>query len=209
MTMNTSRSRGLAARFGIAALGVGALAVAGAGTAFAAEEEETIDVQVEIAPDGDPGVLALTVASGSATLTEGEDMGTDRTFTGTLPTVTVTDTRLPENVSDEAFWYVMGAISDFTGDADQPAIVSADAFGWYPTIVEGNPEGEDQLVAPGDPVDPGTGGFVDAELLSIADSSAAAAGGEYSATADLLLRTPASVAPGTYGATITLTLLEG
>ena len=208
MITTTSRPRGLAARIGIAALGVGALAVAGAGSAFAADEE-TIDVQVEIAPDAEPGVLALTVASGSATLTEGEDAGTDRTFTGTLPTVTVTDTRLPENVADDAFWYVMGAISDFTGDAGQPDIVSADTFGWYPSILSGNPEGEDQLVAPGDDVHPGTGGFVDAELLSIADSADAAAGGAYSATADLLLRTPATVAPGTYGATITLTLLEG
>lgn len=204
--MIPSPRRGLSARIGIAALGVGILATVGTGTAFAADED-TVEVSVDIAPDAEPGVLALTVASGSAELTEGDAVGTDRTFGGTLPTVTVTDTRLPENVDPASFWYVMGAISDFTGDAGQPDIVSADAFGWYPAIVAGNDD--EQVVAAGDPVDPGEGGFVDAELLANVDSAVDAAGGSYSATADLLLRTPASVAPGSYAATITLTLLEG
>ncbi|MDQ1175893.1 hypothetical protein AB6V29_15315 [Microbacterium sp. 20-116] len=202
--MSPTSRRGLTARIGVAALGVGILAAAGGGSAFAADED-TVDVQVEIAPAAEPGVLALTVADDATTLTEGEASGTDRTFTGTLPTVTVTDTRLPENVDPEAYWYVMGAISDFAGDAGQPAISSADSFGWYPTIVAG----DSALVAPGDPVDPGIGGFVDAELLANADNSAAAAGGAYSASAGLVLQTPATVAPGAYSATITLTLLEG
>ncbi len=204
----TSLSRGgLSARIGVAALGIGILAVAGGGTAFAAGED-TVDVQVDIAPDAEPGVLALTVANGSTSLTEGPSSGTHRTFAGTLPTVTVTDTREPEDVDPDSYWYVMGAITDFTGDADQPNIVAADAFGWFPKILSGNPDGGTQLVAEGDPVAPGTGGFVDAELLSIADRSQAAAGGSYSASADLLLKTPSTVAPGAYAATITLTLLE-
>ncbi len=202
--MSFTSRRGLSARIGVAALGVGILAAAGSGSAFAADED-TVDVQVEIAPAAEPGVLALTVAGEATALTEGEPSGTDRTFTGTLPTVTVTDTRLAENVDPEAYWYVMGAISDFTGTAGQPAISSADSFGWYPTIVAG----DSSLVAPGDDVDPGIGGFVDAELLANADTSAAAAGGSYSASAGLLLQTPATVAPGSYSATITLTLLEG
>ncbi|MDZ5143661.1 hypothetical protein [Microbacterium testaceum] len=202
--MSPTSRRGLSARIGVAALGVGILAAAGSGSAFAADED-TVDVQVEIAPAAEPGLLALTVAGEATALTEGEPSGTDRTFTGTLPTVTVTDTRLAENVDPEAYWYVMGAISDFTGTAGQPAISSADSFGWYPTIVAG----DSSLVAPGDDVDPGIGGFVDAELLANADTSAAAAGGSYSASAGLLLQTPATVAPGSYSATITLTLLEG
>ncbi|BFM25476.1 hypothetical protein [Microbacterium sp. che218] len=206
--MSLTSRRGLSARIGFATLGVGILAAAGSGTAFAADED-SVDVQVEIAPAAEPGVLALTVADDATTLTEGEASGTDRTFAGTLPTVTVTDTRLAENVDPESFWYVMGAISDFTGSAGQPAISSADSFGWYPDIVSGNPAGGSQVVAPGDDVDPGTGGFVDAELLANVDSAADAAGGSYSATADLLLKTPATVEPGAYSATITLTLLEG
>ncbi|OZD54381.1 hypothetical protein CH252_08750 [Rhodococcus sp. 06-1477-1B] len=206
--MSPTSRRGLSARIGAAALGVGILAAVGGGSAFAADED-TIDVQVEIAPAAEPGVLALTVADDATTLTEGAASGTARTFAGTLPTVTVTDTRLAENVDPDAFWYVMGAISDFTGDAGQPAIRSAEAFGWYPDIVSGNPAGGSLVVAPGDDVDPGTGGFVDAELLASVDSAADAAGGAYSATAGLLLKTPATVAPGAYSATITLTLLEG
>jgi len=206
--MSFTSRRGLSARIGVAALGVGILAAAGGGSAFAADED-SIDVQVEIAPAAEPGVLALTVADDATTLTEGEASGTDRTFAGTLPTVTVTDTRLAENIDPESFWYVMGAISDFTGSAGQPAISSADGFGWYPDIVSGNPAGGSQVVAPGDDVDPGTGGFVDAELLANVDSAVDAAGGSYSATAGLLLKTPATVAPGAYSATITLTLLEG
>lgn len=202
----TPRS-GATARIGLAAAGVFALALAGSSSALAADED-TVDVSVEIA-DTETGVLALTVLDGETTLTEGEAVGTSRTFTGTLPEVRVSDTRRPDQVDPAAFWYVMGAITDFTGDAGQPDIVSADAFGWYPSIVSGNPTGEDQLVAPGDAVDPGTGGFVDAELLASADSSVDTAGGTYTATADLLLRTPLSVAPGSYAATITLTLLEG
>lgn len=206
--MTPTSRRGLSARLGVAALGVGILAAVGGGSAFAADED-TVDVSVEIAPAAEPGVLALTVAAESAVLTEDEPSGANRTFTGTLPTVTVIDTRLPEDVDPASFWYVMGSITDFVGNAGQPDIVSADAFGWYPSIVAGNPAGGDQVVAPGDDVDPGTGGFLDAELLASVDSAADAAGGAYSATAGLLLETPASVTPGAYSATITLTLLQG
>jgi hypothetical protein len=206
--MTPTSRRGLSARIGVAALGVGILAVVGGGSAFAANED-TVDVSVEIDSAAEPGVLALTVAAESAVLTEGEAAGTNRTFSGTLPTVTVTDTRLPEDVDPASFWYVMGSITDFVGNAGQPDIVSADAFGWYPSILAGNPSGGDQVVAPGDDVDPGTGGFLDAELLASVDSAVDAAGGAYSATAGLLLETPASVTPGAYSATITLTLLQG
>lgn len=205
--MSTTLRRSLLARLGAAGLGVCALAVVGAGAAVAAEED-TVDVRVDIAPDEEPGILALTVANDSTSLTEAERDGTDRMFTGKLPTVTVTDTRLPENVDPSSYWYVMGSITDFAGTAGQPPISAAESFGWYPDIVSGNPEGGDQVVAPGDPVDPGIGGFVDAELLASVDSASDAAGGAYSATADLLLRTPADVAAGSYAATITLTLLQ-
>ncbi|KQR25836.1 hypothetical protein [Microbacterium sp. Leaf151] len=206
--MTPTSRRGLSARLGVAALGVGILAAVGGGSAFAADED-TVDVSVEIDPAAEPGVLALTVAAESAVLTEDDAAGTNRTFSGTLPTVTVTDTRLPEDVDPASFWYVMGSITDFVGNAGQPDIVSADAFGWYPSILAGNPSGGDQVVAPGDDVDPGTGGFRDAELLASVDSAVDAAGGAYAATAGLLLETPASVTPGAYSATITLTLLQG
>jgi hypothetical protein len=197
--MTTLSRRAISSRLGIAALGVGILSVVGAGAAFGATED-TIEVSVQIAPDAEPGALALTVAGDSAALTEGDAEGTERVFTGTLPTVTVTDTRLRED--NPADWYVVGSISDFAGDADQPDISSADSFGWAPAIVSGN-EGE-QIVAEGDPVEPGTG-FADEELLFSNDPDVA---GSFSASAGLELRTPNTVAPGSYAATMTLSLFE-
>lgn len=205
--MTKSIRSGLGARIGIAALGVGILTAVGSGAATAAVED-TIDVSVQIEPNAEPGALALTVAGDAAPLTEGEPIGTDRVFTGTLPTVTVTDTRLPETVDPAAFWYVVGSITDFAGDAGQPDIVSADTFGWQPALVDGGTgDGE---VAPGDDVAPGEGfGAEDFELLSNVYNSADAAPGSYSANAGLILRTPGTVAPGSYSATLTLSLFEG
>lgn len=209
--MIRSTRGGLSTRIGVAALGVGILTAVGAGSALAATED-SVDVGVTIEPKVAPGALALTVAGNSVALTEGANIGTDRVFTGTLPTVTVTDTRLDDNVAPEAFWYVLGSVSDFTGDAGQPDIVSNDAFGWAPAIVAGNPEDGDQLVSAGDEIAPGgdfgTGYGEDQELLALADNSVAAAPGSYSANAELTLRTPGTVAAGKYAATLTLSLFE-
>ena len=70
-------------------------------------------------------------------------------------------------------------------------------------------------MAEGDQVDtvldagPNNVGLVDQELLAMAfDSEAVAPEGQWTATADLFLRTPATVAPGNYTATLTLSLFE-
>lgn len=198
----------LTARIGVAALGAGILAVVGTGAATAAPVDDgTIDVSVEIQPDAEAGELALTVATGTAALTEGENEGDDRVFRGTLPTVTVTDTRVAADVDPADYWYVVGSISDFAGDGAQPDILADEAFGWYPSEITGLPAEDPFVVTPGDPVDPGE--FRDEELLSIVgDNSQAAAGGTYSSNADLVLQTPRTVAPGKYSATLTLSLFE-
>jgi hypothetical protein len=205
--MTTLSRRAMSARLGIAALGVGILSVVGAGAAVAATED-TIEVSVQIEPDAEPGALALTVAGDSVALTEGEPVGTDRVFTGTLPTVTVTDTRQASDVPAGTSWYVLGSISDFVSEGEQPDITAAEAFGWYPALLSG--DGTNQIVAEGDPVPPGTeNGFADEEFLASAADAAAAAGGTYTANAGLELRTPNTVAPGSYSATMTLSLFEG
>lgn len=204
--MMKSHRRSLVARIGVAAVGVGILTAVGAGAAVADEE---IDVRVEIDPDAEQGVLAMSVAGNAAELTEQEPAGTDRVFTGTLPTVTVTDTRQPEEITPGTYWYVLGSITNFTGDAGQPDIVSGDTFGWVPDILVG----DEGLVAPGDPVIPGDeedGGFGvgDQELLANIWDSAEGAPGAYSANAALTLQTPGTVEPGLYSATMTLSLIE-
>ena len=181
--------------------------VGGGGIAAAVEELEAegeVDVSVEIPEIDGPGALAMTVASDSTSLTEEGSTGTERRFAGSLPTVTVTDTRSADEIPEGAYWTVLGSITDFTGDVDQPAIPAAESFGWIPAIVAGDPGS----VSEGDAVAPGEG-FRDAEILAMAsDSATISPEGSWSADAELELVTPVTVAPGDYSATLTLSLFE-
>jgi len=191
----------------------GAIVLAGvAGAAAAADDgDQDIDVTVEIAQIDEPGVLAMSVAAGSVSLVEDGSTALVRQFTGTLPQVTVTDTRTPDEIPAGVAWTVMGSATAFTGDAGQPDI-DAGHLGWTPRLVDG---GDSGLVSEGDPVDTvldegdDAVGLVDQELLAMAaDSGAIAEEGQWTATADLALRTAATVAPGTYRSVLTLSLFE-
>jgi hypothetical protein len=199
----------------VAAGAAGAVLLVGvAGAAFADDDYGTddVDVNVNITELPETGVLAMTVAGNATSLTETGTDPTVREFTGTLPTVTVTDTRVyPDRISPDAFWYVLGTSSDFTGDAAQPDI-TADHLGWAPALVGGTDPGE---VAAGDQVDtvldsgPDAVGLVDQELLAMASSSQAInPTGAWSVNAALFLKTPITVVPGSYTATLTLSLFE-
>lgn len=199
----------------VAATAAGALLLAGVAAAAHAENgvgDEELDVSVEIAELTEPGVLAMTVAGTSVALSEAGSTATVRQFTGTLPTVTITDTRTAAGIPGGAGWYVLGTATAFAGDAEQPAI-TADHLGWAPRLVDGDDEG---LVAAGDPVEtvlddgPAAVGLVDQELFAIASSSSEVATGDaqWTATADLTLKTGADVAPGRYSSTVTLSLFE-
>ena len=194
-------------RLAAAAAGAVTLSVIGAsGMALAADPygDTDVDIAVDIAEIDEPGVLAMTVAGGSASLTENGSTVTNRRFTGQLPTVTVTDTRDPADIAAGAYWYVLGSITDFVGTTGQPSILAADSFGWSPSLVAGDPGS----VSAGDPVEPGEG-FTDSEMLAMAfDSGAIASEGSWSATAGLELLTSTTVAPGQYSATLTLSLFE-
>ncbi|MFJ5955249.1 hypothetical protein ACIQC5_04745 [Paenarthrobacter sp. NPDC092416] len=190
-----------------------ALLLGVAGMAMAEENhgDQDVDVNVGITELVDGGVLAMSVAGTATTLTEDGSTPTVRQFKGTLPTVTVTDTRTASEIPAGAGWYVLGTSTDFAGGAGQPAI-SASHLGWAPRVIDG---GESGLVAEGDQVDtvmdssPIAVGLVDQELLALAlDSGAIASEGQWTATADLFLRTPATVAPGGYTAKLTLSLFE-
>lgn len=193
-------------------LGAALLVSAGSAAMAADEESDTagVDVNVEIEPLAGPGALALTVAGTETSLTEAaSEDGTalERTFTGELPTVTVTDTRVPEDIAADAAWYVLGSASTFV-DAESDNTIGADHLGWSPQLVDGAGAGEDFVEVGGD-VEPNAPGLVDQELLYLAVSEAAnAAGGVFSATADLTLKVPADVAAGKYSSTITLSLFE-
>ena len=203
---------------GACAVGLGAAMLVGVAGMAAAEEQHgdsDVDVNVQSAEISEPGVLAMTVASASTTLTENGSTATERQFTGQLPTVTITDTRSAEEIPAGAGWYVLGTSSDFTGDAGQPAI-GAGHLGWAPNLIDGGDAG---LVSEGDVVDtvmdaddPDANlpfGLVDQELLAMAyDSGEILPEGQWTANANLFLRTPATVAAGDYSATHTLSLFE-
>jgi len=200
-----------------AAAGGAVLLVGVAGAAIADEAPDDlgssdVDVNVEISEYPEPGLLAMTVAGDSTSLTETGSDPTVREFTGQLPTVTVTDTRVfPDRIGADAFWYVLGSASDFEGNADQPDL-PAGHLGWAPALAAGTDPGE---VAAGDQVDtvmdtgPDAVGLVDQELLAIASGSQEInPTGTWSVNAGLFLKTPITVDPGAYTATLTLSLFE-
>ncbi|GGM81956.1 hypothetical protein ACFFX1_21200 [Dactylosporangium sucinum] len=176
-------------------------------------DDADLQVTVDIAEIREPGVLALSVAGNAVVLTENGSTLLVRQFTGTLPTVTVTDTRTADEVPAGAGWAVLGSATSFVGTAGQ-APITADHLGWKPHLVDGGEtglvtEGEEVVTVLDDPTQPGNNvGLTDQELLVSAYDSAAVAGDAYAVDADLYLRTPADVAAGQYSSTLTLSLFE-
>lgn len=198
----------IAARVTAGALG-GMLLLGAAGAAIADEiGDEDVQVNVDIAALPPVGALTMSVAAGSTTLAEvPSDDPELREFTGVLPTVTVADDR--EDVPSDVFWYVTGQSSAFTA-AGAPEL-GPEHLGWTPRLLTEN-DGE---VAEGPEVGtvfdeaPNNVGLEGEEFLALAlDSGEARAVGEWAANADLFLKTPVDVQPGSYSATITLTLWE-
>lgn len=172
-------------------------------------DEGDVDISVEIDESDEPGLghLALSVDGSSTVLEEDGSDAQVRQFDGGLPTVSVTDTRSADEIADGAAWYVLGSASDFQGE---DASITADHLGWTPELIEA---GESGQVAAGDPVvsvvdDEESAGLVDQELLGTSASADVVEEGEWSAAAELSLRTPASVEPGSYNSTLTLSLFE-
>ncbi|SDL22210.1 hypothetical protein [Nonomuraea jiangxiensis] len=172
-----------------------------------------VRVTVDIEEIREPGVLALSIADGSVALAEEGSTLEVRQFVGTLPTVTVTDTRTGEEVPEGAAWAVLGNATEFAGDAGQ-APISAGHLGWQPRLLDGGEsglvsEGEEVVTVLDEPTQPGNNvGLVDQELLVSTFDSGTVAGGSFSVNADLFLRSPADVAAGSYTSTLTLSLFE-
>ncbi|PPG09373.1 MULTISPECIES: hypothetical protein [unclassified Rathayibacter] len=150
-----------------------------------------VDVDVDITPPAQPGSLSLSVAADAVDLAESGSTALQRRFTGGLPTVTVTDSR----VAAQNDWYVLASASALTGPS---ASIGADHLGWTPRLVAGT-----GAVA-GDPVVSsleGGAGLRDALLLG-ADGGV----GTWSADAELRLLAEPNVEAGSYRSTITLSL---
>jgi hypothetical protein len=207
----TNRKRLAAAAAATAALS-GAMALPAPALAAPGDSDD-VRVTVDIEEIQEPGVLAMSIAGDSVALAENGSTLLVRQFVGTLPTVTVTDTRTPEEVPDGAAWAVLGSATDFTGSAGQAAI-SAGHLGWKPNLIDGDEEGlvtegEEVVTVLDEPTQPGNNvGLVDQELLVSTFDSEAVTGDAYSVNANLYLRAPVDVAAGSYTSTLTLSLFE-
>lgn len=202
---------------GVAVLAM--VATASMAAADPVDDPEDVDVRVVISPLSEPGALAMSVAANSATLTESGSTALARQFVGTLPTVTVTDTRDADDIPEGAWWWVEGTASDFVSDPAGLPDIAAGHLGWTPHLVNGGALG---FVAEGpeiptvmdprtttDPAPPDNVGLVGQEMLaSVSESADVAAEDEWSANADLVLRVPTTTASGTYHSTLTLSLFE-
>ncbi|NDO90721.1 hypothetical protein [Cellulosimicrobium composti] len=205
--MNARATKKLVAGGALGAMLIGTVALASAASADQVGDDSNVDVSVEIESTVEPGNLAFSVASSSTTLSEVDSTVPEtREFTGTLPEVTVTDTRSADQIAENSFWYVLGSASDFTGEA---GTIGAENLGWAPALVSGSDSG---LVEAGEGVDPeleNGPGLVDQDLLvSAFDSTEVNPEGSWTANADLTLRTGEDVAAGAYSSTITLSLFE-
>ena len=197
-----------AAAASLAVATVGGLAT----TAMAAEGDDTgVDLSVTI-EDNTPGALSMSVApnDGVVLAEEGSDAEA-RQFVGTLPTVTVADTRDAEDVPEGSYWAVVGQASEFTAEGREP--IGAEYLGWAPRLLTPSPSGD---VAAGEPVSSvlpdGSGGAavgLEGQELLLSTWAAGSEAGPWDVTADLTLRTPADVPPGEYSSVLTLSLFEG
>ncbi|MBB2741621.1 UNVERIFIED_ORG: hypothetical protein FHR35_001441 [Microbispora rosea subsp. rosea] len=187
-----------------------------AGPAAAADDPGTgngIDVSVKIEPTTTPGQVSMTVAdnNGVALQENGSD-ATARQFVGTLPTVTVTDTRKPEDIPAGEFWAVVGQASQFVAADDPAKTIGPEYLGWKPRLLSDSSTG---AVAAGEPVSSvvsdGTGapqvGLEGQELL-VSTANSADEIGTSQVNADLALRTSTDVAAGEYHSTLTLSLFN-
>jgi hypothetical protein len=195
------------------------LALAGAGIAGPAAADDTpaandgIDVSVKIEPTTTTGQISMTVADNNGvSLQENGSNATARQFTGTLPTVTVTDTRKPEDIPAGEFWAVVGQASQFVAADDPAKTIGPEYLGWKPHLLSDSSTG---AVAAGEPVSSvisdGTGapevGLKGQELL-VSTANSADEIGTSKVNADLALRTAVDVPAGEYHSTLTLSLFN-
>lgn len=183
------------------------------GAAPALADPGDVDINVTIDEVSVPGKLTMTVAANNGvTLTENGTDAAARQFTGETPTITVTDTRRPQDIPAGSFWAVVGQASQFTPTGGTGTAFGPQYLGWAPHLLTGTQTG---AVAAGEPVSSvisdGTGaptvGLKGQELL-VSTANAADETGSWQVNADLTLRTPVGVPAGQYKSTLTLSLFD-
>ena len=166
---------------------------------FTADTASGIPVEATI-PEGENGVLALTVADFGAgvALSAPENAGDRLRLTGALPEVTVTDSRTAQQAGLGG-WTVAGQAAAFTS---QGTAIEADHLGWSPQVLTPRP-GLQAGPAVATALDQGTGLQTPGELAS---ATAAGRYGSAKLGAGLLLEVPIGTQPGTYTGDLTVSL---
>jgi hypothetical protein len=196
-------------RIAVAGFGTALLCgTAGAALADQTQVGEGSDVKAFFEIDGE-GALVMSVAADEVELTEVDSDDPDhRLFEGTLPDVTVSDTR--DWIDPGVGWTVWATATDFTGPGS--VTIPASQLGWVPKIDEDTDEADVTAGPPifttlDDPADVGLG--EERELLMWAyDGSGVIAPGSWTANARLFLRTDLVLPPGEYASQLTLSLFE-
>ncbi|WP_327010360.1 WxL domain-containing protein [Dactylosporangium sp. NBC_01737] len=147
----------------------------------------SISNEQEITGDIAPGAFSLNVAGTTVPLIGGTVGGT---ATGSLNTATVVDLR-----GNNAGWNLTGQVEDFTGAGTIPG----NNLGWAPTATKVSGSGA-VIVGAASPNGLGTS----KTLCSAAPTTNA---GTFTCGGAVSLAIPDNVAPGTYSATLTLTLV--
>jgi phosphate ABC transporter phosphate-binding protein len=154
----------------------------------------TID-SLTLTGDVAPGAFSLAVASPTTALANGTTGGS---ATGILPEVTVIDLR-----GSNAGWDVTAQVTEFIHDTQPTATIPGSQLGWTPSAHKNSGSG---AVLAGNPVAAGTtpGGLADGVTLCSAVATSSA--GTFACNAELVLNIPDTALPGSYSATLTLTL---
>ncbi len=164
-------------------------------------EDTTSGIPVEATiPEGENGVLALTVADfgSGVSLSAPENVGDRLRMTGTLPEVTVTDSRTAQQAGVGG-WSVSGQADAFTSAGRS---ITADHLGWTPSVLTPRPG----LVA-GAPIATAVEGGPG--LQSSGELASATAEGRFGSAkleAALRLEVPIGTQPGTYTGAMTVSL---
>ncbi|WP_143658010.1 hypothetical protein [Embleya scabrispora] len=181
-----------------------------ADTTLIAASEDTTGTLAAAAPftvDGNPpagtlkqdltgsiagGGLTISQENGGIKLSDVTLNGTEQNMTGALNTVTVKDYR-----GGATGWTLTGAVTDFTNGSG--GTIPADKFSWTPKVTPGEGSPSQAVAGSAGPI-----GKTGATLASAPNADVT--GGTFAADAGLSLAVPAYQAPGTYSATLTLSI---
>ncbi len=172
-------------------------AVSGVATVVISSNQGTTNITVTIAPNSGGGSLTLTGVANSVDLGTAVLTGGSLVATGTLPAVTVTDTRQ----LDAPAWSLTGITTDFASGAK---VLDGKYLGWAPFTNDASTNAGTigAAVAPA----PGTSNGIKS-AATLASGSVVNGKSTTKVGAQLNLAAPSNTPSGAYSATLTLTLV--